>query len=458
VKHTVPPTIGDFIIEPRISWRVLVFALSATVACIVLVGVAPSVRVSRVDPNEMLKSGAGTGATRKHRRQYGYLVVAEIALALGLLSGAAVLVRSAVRSSENVLAYDPMALVTASVGTRSPTVQRRAESELLAELAARPMPVRGVVSAAASAFHPVDHNAVTVSDSARGVREIPAPNAVYRAVSPSYLRTMGLTVVRGRDFLDGERDEAVAIVDEFTAAALWPGGNPVGALIKLGDAKSKRPFVRIVGVAATTMKRLPAAMRTNEIRVGGVYYLPGPRDTIQYGGNQTLFTPVVIRGSGDVSKLPLALRRAGVRGATWMGADVLRQRANVTFIARMFSLFAVLGLGLAVFGVYGVVVHSVAERRRELGVRIALGATARDILHAVLRESVTIGLAGVALGLLATKYAVPLLVAYAMEDDLFNAPLFAAAGLFLFAATAASAFVPALRATKVDPTESLRCE
>jgi len=100
----------------------------------------------------------------------------------------------------------------------------------------------------------------------------------------------------------------------------------------------------------------------------------------------------------------------------------------------------------------------VAERRRELGVRIALGASSRDILHAVLRESVAIALAGVAAGLLFTKYGVMLLGAFAIEGDIYNAPLFAAAALFLLAATAASAFAPAVRATRVDPTESLRCE
>lgn len=115
-------------------------------------------------------------------------------------------------------------------------------------------------------------------------------------------------------------------------------------------------------------------------------------------------------------------------------------------------------MGLAAFGVYGVVAHSVAERRRELGVRIALGATPRDILRAVLRESVVIALAGIAFGLLCSKYGVMMLGQFAAENDVYNAPLFASVALFLLAAAASSAFVPALRATRVDPTESLRSE
>jgi hypothetical protein len=406
----------------------------------------------------MLKAGAGTGATRRHRRQYGYLVAAEIALALGLLSGAALLVRSALRTSENLYAYDPMQLVNAYASLSSPTTVARPESEAFADAVVRAEAIPEVAKASASSNHAVVNGAVTVSDSARGVREIPAPRYSYRSVSPSYLRTMGLAVVKGRDFLDGERDEAAVIIDEFTAASLWPAANPIGALIKFGDAKSNAPFVRVVGVAKTIMKRLPQSLRTNEMRLGSIYYLPGPRDSVTYGGKNNLLASLSVRAKSDPAKLPIVLRRAGLRNPVWLGTEILRQRANITFISRMFTLFAVLGLGLAAFGVYGVVAHSVAERRRELGVRIALGATGRDILHAVLRESVAIGLAGVALGLLGTKYGVPLLAQFAFEDDLFNAPLFAAAAVFLFAVAAAAAYLPALRATRIDPTQSLRCE
>jgi putative ABC transport system permease protein len=125
-------------------------------------------------------------------------------------------------------------------------------------------------------------------------------------------------------------------------------------------------------------------------------------------------------------------------------------------VSGLFTLFAALGVGLASFGVYGVVAHSVAERRRELGVRIALGATARDIVHAVLRDSVMVALIGIAGGLLATKYGVFFLRALAFEDDLYNAPLFGLVALALGATAVVAAMIPALRATRVDPTESLR--
>jgi putative ABC transport system permease protein len=459
LRASIPPAIGAYIVEPQLSWRVLVFALAATVTCVLIVGVAPAVRVSLVDPNEMLKAGAGTGATKHHRRQYGVLVAVEIALALGLLSGASVLVRSALWTS-SVMGFDPTPLVYASLlnDPRPRVAEKRALSDVLQSPIARLRQIGGVAAVGASQGRGVANRAVTVSDSGRGVREIVAVNWGYSAVSPGYLRAMGLRVVRGRDFLEGERDEAAVIIDEMTAAALWPGSNPVGALIKFGDAASNEPFVRIVGVAGDEyrMRRPPQSM--NVMRLGRVFYLPGPRDSVTVNTGGQPWTSVVVRATGDAKTLPLSLRRAGAQGIRPMGEEFRRERQNRDFVAGMFSLFAALGLGLAAFGVYGVVAHSVAERRRELGVRIALGATSRDIVHAVLRDSVVIALLGIAFGLLGTKYGVRLLGVFALPDDVYNAPLFALAAAFLFAATAASALVPALRATRLDPTESLRCE
>jgi putative ABC transport system permease protein len=459
LRAAIPPSVGSYIVEPQLSWRVFVFALIATIACIVLVGLVPAIHVSRVDPNEMLKSGAGTGATRKHRRQYGYLVAVEIALALALLTGASLMVRSTLRLSLNTFAYDPTPLIggVMDAGLRPTGIERRPASEVFQAAAARALLVPGVEAAAAFTFGSLRGVSVTVSDSARGVREFPQPGFGYRRVGPSYLKTVGLPIVKGRDFREGERDEPVVIIDEYTAAGLWPGGNPIGAMIKFGDANSNAPFVRIVGVAGRETQRRGGLPSTTEMRLGTVYYLPGPADSLTFRPAGPWAVSFVARAPKNTSAVATALRQSGAKNVKPLGDDFRRMREGSAFISSMFSLFAALGLGLAAFGVYGVVAHSVAERRRELGVRIALGATSRDILHAVLRESVLIGLVGIALGLLATKYGSKLLIQFA-EDDIYNAGLFAFAAAFLFAVAALSAFAPALRATKVDPTESLRCE
>jgi ABC-type antimicrobial peptide transport system permease subunit len=141
-----------------------------------------------------------------------------------------------------------------------------------------------------------------------------------------------------------------------------------------------------------------------------------------------------------------------------MNESLWRERASHDFVAEIFSAFAALAIGLAALGIYGIVTHSVAERKRELGVRIALGASARDILHAILREGNVIALSGVAFGLLFTKYTAGWLRAFSLEDDQYDAPLFAAMAAVLFTVAVLSALVPALRATRIDPVESLRSE
>ena len=459
LRAAIPPAVGEYIVEPQLSWRVFVFAIVATLGCIVLVGLAPAIRVSRVDPNEMLKSGAGTGATRHHRRQYGVLVAVEIALALGLLIAATLMVRSTLRTSLDSLPFDPTSLILGSFadGVRGKPGEKRPLSEVLQAASARASQTPGVTRASAYGYGGLTGTAITISDSARGVREVQQPGWGYTKVSPGHLRTLGIPVVRGRDFRDGERDEAAVIIDEYTASALWPGGNPIGALIKFGDSKSAAPYVRIVGVAGLETRRHGGSPSTSIMRLSTVYYLPGPRDSIIVRQSGVTMVPFYASAPGKVASAASALRRAGARNVTGAAESIRRERAGIVFISSMFSLFAALGLGLAAFGIYGVVAHSVAERRRELGVRIALGATPRDVLHAVLRETVVIGLIGVALGLLLMKYGAMLLGRFA-GDDVFNAPVFAAAAAFLFAVAATSALIPALRATKVDPTESLRCE
>ena len=458
----IPPSVGKLIVEPQWNWRVFLSAIAATLACILIVGVVPSVAVSRVDPNELLKSGAGTGATRHHRRQYGYLVVAEVALALFLLSGAAALVRAATRLADYFNGFDTKPLANAIHRNRLLDGQKQALSVVMAQAVQHARTTPGVADAVATSSQATVGDSVTIADSASGLRAIPAPMSRAQIVTPGYLRTMDLPLLRGRDFAEGERDVQVAIVDDFTAMSLWPNGNPIGALIKMGAPHTDVSYVRIIGVfgyRGKEMKQRYEISELNGMRLGTVLMLPNPRDSIVGGKWPRTMSVTVRAASGDATKLPVALRQAGFMSSITLddAYGVTRSRQTQAFVVELFVAFAALGLGLAGFGVYGVVAHSVAERRREIGVRIALGASHRDILHAVLRESVVIGLLGVAVGLLVTKYGVQWLGAFAL-DEIYNAPLFAGAAVFLLMVTGASALIPALRATRVDPTESLRSE
>lgn len=470
---SIPKSVGDYIVTPQLSWRVFVFAAVAAVACTLLVGLGPAVRVSRADPNDLLKSGAGTGATRRMRRQFGWLVMVEIGLSLALLSAAAVMVHMSIFAGQMWFGFDPAPLASGYIVAHLPDSSAASYPALLQSATERLRTANGVEEATVWGHRSVVGNAISVSD-AGGVREIPAPLYGYTVVTPSYVRAFGLRIVQGRDFMPGERDERAVIVDRSTARRLWPNANPVGSLVKFGDAKADLPWVQVVGVVAPADD--PRTRQTfgrpllRPPALGTMLYLPSMDDSVRAPRRESgsrLTLNFVTRSRGDVNASVLDIRRAGLRWPLFSVATVAsmeeslgltRTRTSTRFVSRVFMLFAALALGLAALGVYGVVAYSVAERRRELGVRIALGASRRDILHAVLRETIVLGLGGIAVGLLLTKYGVPLLRAFALESDFYNAPLFAALALGLLAIAGLSAFVPALRATRVDATESLRAE
>ncbi len=467
---SIPERVGSYIVEPQISWRVLVFAAITSVVCLLIVGLVPAIRVSRVDPNDLLKSGAGTGAHKRNQRRYGVLIVAQIGLALALLSGAAIVVRQALRVDSVRLGFDPKPLATAWRFFARPPVGPATFPSTASEVLARVRGVPDIAEAAAYSGAGPDARAVTITDPGGGVVEFPAGFWNYRIVSPSYLKTMKLPIVAGRDFLEGERDIPAAIIDRKTARYLWPNSVPVGAMIKLGEFKSRRPWVRVVGVVGEEIdySRLDRSLRPDlsTMGLGQVYVLGTAADTL-WGSKTVVSINVIARARSNPERLPGALRLAliGMPGNVAVRSRSMEssmgyaaRRANHDFVAAIFSAFAALALALSALGVYGIVNHSVAERRREIGVRIALGAGTRSILSAVLREGNLLALSGVAVGLLLTKYTAGWLYAFSLEDDQYDAPLFAAMAVVLFAVTVIAAFIPALRATRIDPVEALRSE
>jgi len=453
---------------------VAVFAAVASVVCLFLVGLVPALRISRVDPNELLKSGAGTGANREHRRRYGMMVIAQIGLALPVFIAAIVILKAAVRLSSpdvitNRYGYDPRPMISARVPYAPSRGKVVRIGEVAAELVSRAKSVPGVLEATAvSSRDPLKHR-VTVDDENGVLREEPAAMWSYRVVSPTYFRAVSQTIGRGRDFIDGESDGKAIIVDAASAKYLW-GNNqdPLGRSIKFGPRDANLPWHRVVGVVkdprdTSIIRRMDY---TTGYRLAGVYRVITPEDSVvvtnQFG---SMALRVRVRGNTELAAVRLqrelrTLRSVEPPGVIPMLDDIglAQERAQQDFVASLFSSFALLGLGLVAIGVYGIVSHSVAERRRELAVRISLGATSRDILHSVLREGNALILTGVAIGLLMTKYSVWWLDRFMEENDGYNAILFAGIAAVLFAIAALAAYIPALRATRIDPVEALRHE
>ena len=473
VKGFVPPEITDYMIEPRTSWRVFVFASFAAVLCLFLVGLLPALHVSRVDPDSLLKSSSGTGANKEHRRRYGMMVIAQIGFALPVLVGAIVVLQTAfkMRSREYLgrerYGYDPAPLIAGNVNFLSDTVRVIKVAGVASDLVGRAKALSGTLEAAVSYTEQPEKRIVSVDDENGAVREEPAHQWGYDVVSPSLFRTMGIAIERGRDFKEGEFGRSV-IMDAGSARFLWGHHDPVGRSIKFGNAQSDAPWYRVVGI--TKDQRDTATIRRMNysygFRLTEVYRVIAPSDSFVLGRRwwRRLTLYARVRGNTELAavRLQRALRSAPVVDGPsvtpivdeWMAYMKVRQ----DFVAALFTTFAFLGLSLVAVGVYGIVSHSIAERRRELAVRISLGATARNILHSVLREGNALILAGIAFGLLFTKYTVWWLGQFMDENAGYDALLFAVIATGLFALAAFAAFIPALRATRIDPVEALRHE
>jgi hypothetical protein len=418
-----------------------------------------------VNLNDLIKRGAGTGATRSHRRQYAQLVVVEVALSLALIAGASVLVRVAWRADSVDLGYDANRVTYALMSVKAPAGASRLPADALTgRLVGEVENLPGVTSAALHFTRGVRGGGMVVEDDG-GSRAIPAPLYSYNGVTADYFRTMGLPLLRGRGFDPARRDEPEVIIDQHTARKLWPNADPVGRRIKFSAYDSLTPWVRVIGVVGNVTdpwSAMPGGA-PGMMPFGEIYYLPGAADSIRAVNGEAMLQ-LFVRADSNAERVPLELRQRFrappervLLAEPWLEArGVTGQRRVYQFIAELFVIFAAAGLALASLGVYGIVLHSVAERRREFGVRVALGASPRNIVGHVLRESNVVMMIGVAAGLIIVKYSIPLLSAFSFFADRFDAGLFAAvaAGVLLLGASAT--LLPAIRAAYVNPVESLR--
>ena len=475
VKATIPPVMDEYLIAPQTSWGMFAFATVAALVCLFLAGLLPALRISRVDLETLLKSGAGTGANRHHRRRYGVMVIAQIGFALPVLIAAVIVLRAALLVNQpdfrfrRFYGYDPSQLVVSSTFLRGDGSTSIRVSAVANDLVSRAKSVRGVLDAAVAMENVPIRNRVMVADENGAVREEPAPLWSYSIVSPQYLRTLGRPIEYGRDFTDGEFDGRSVIMDAPTARFLWGNRNPIGRVIKFGDAKADMPWLRVVGILGD--ERDTVAIRrvnpTANYRLGLVYRVITPHDSVKLGRQwQAMTMHARIEGNTELAavRVQRALRSVGtLRNPSVIPLEQqygsVDARARQAFVAALFGTFGFVGLALVAIGVFGIVAHSVAERRRELAVRISLGATARNVLHAVLREGNALILAGVAIGLLLTRDSIWWLGNFLVDEDAgYNAPLMALIAAALFTIAVIAAFFPAWRATRIDPAEALRNE
>jgi len=450
------PRSGDVRID---AWA-LGFTTLLSISAGVISGLTPALQASKPDLNEALKAGSGSATAHSRARRWrDGLVVAETALSLLLLAGAGLMIRSLWRLHHVELGFDPKNVLTTHF-TIPPykfnpdRKQTRAliaaqERALIERVVERIKTTPGVVSAAATASIPLRG-----VDYFCGFDIAGKPGAGYgarcRSVSNNYFRTMGVQLLKGRAFneQDTERSDRVAVITEEFARKFFPNEEPIGQRLNPFDAMAE-----IVGVVADVRHKRP------EQALEPAVYVPL---------SQGMSNPycLVVRAEGDPSQLAPAIRRAvwaedkdlPLEEVATMEQITANATSDSRFISITLGVFALIALLLGATGIYGVISHSVAVRTREIGVRTALGAQRPDLVWLVLAQGLKLALIGVALGLIAafglTRLMKSLLFGVSATDPLTFAAIVAS---LMFVALLAC-WIPALRATKVDPMVALRCE
>jgi putative ABC transport system permease protein len=433
----------------RIDATVLLFGLTASTAAGILFGLAPARQLSRLDVHQDLKQSARGSATRGQKRTRAALVVAEIALSLVLLVASGLTIRSFIRLQHVSTGFDPDHVVTMTLSpppARYPTPPQRADfyTRTLEALHT----VAGVDVVGAVSRLPLRAGNSGRSLNIPGVPATAPTGADYRTATPDYFRAMGIDVLRGRAFEEADREgrPPVAVISASLAQRFWSGRDPIGAHFSITG-----PDITIVGVVADVHSASLAAP-------------PQPTVYVPYRQDPFPFMTFVVK-----SAAPAGAIEASMRTAVWgvdkeqpvgdvktmdeqMAGSLARRRFSVTLL----TAFGGVAVLLAAVGLYGVLAYIVAQRTREIGVRMALGASARDVVVDVLGQGLRLAAAGVALGVALAFAATRLMTSLLFETSQTDAATFIAVALLLVLIAAASSVVPAVRASRVDPLVALR--
>lgn len=446
--------------EAGMDLRVLAFTCGVSLLSIVLFGIAPAFQAARLDLNEALQqSGPRGSASRGAGRLQGALVVSEVALSVVLLAGAGLLIRSLRALLDVPMGFRPENVVVMDTDVPASGLEgARRATQLYKKFLAEAAVIPGLGSVAATRGLPHDAS----SDGGYWIDSLPpietlsvaAPQAVFSIVTPNYFGTVGIPLESGRDFAGGDTYDApfVAVINEALAKQAFPKQNPIGHVIFCGMDSLKG--MRIVGVVGNTRQFGPSTPPWPEI------FMPYEQHPLP---STSLI--VVARTPLEPRSLEEPLRRAlrdispevPSRFNTLQSA-LSESVAAPRFRALLIGVFALLALVLAMAGIYGVMAYSVAERTREMGIRMALGARPGGVLRLVLGQGMRLVAAGLFLGLGAAFAATRLLTSLLFEVKPFDPATFVAACAALLAVALLANYVPARRATQVDPMVALRHE
>jgi putative ABC transport system permease protein len=443
--------------EVTIDLRVLLIAGLTTMLTGVLVGVLPALSSASVNPQASLQDASrGTVGGSLRRRARAALVIAEVALAVALTTGAGLLLRSFVSVMNVDPGFDTEHLLTWQINIPDRLTNANDRRAFYRDFFARMEALPGVVAVGGTTRVPLGSTSVTTSIQVDG-RNVPisdSPEVQFRRAMHNYFGAMGIPITRGRNFTadDGPTAPPVAVINEAMARRIFPDQDPLGQRVRMGPNPSG-PWTTIVGVIG-------------DIRHGGLEEVPQPELYITYLQNPPVSPFIVLRTAGEPSALAETVRAE----ARHIDKDLpfydmrtmqtLRSESVATrrFILLLVAAFGVLALGLAAIGVYGVMSLVVSERTREVGVRLALGAEPSQLLRMIVMQAARLAAIGVAVGIVVALPLAPLLDSQLYGIRSLDPLTFVSVPLLLLIVATLAALVPARKAMLVDPLAALRIE
>lgn len=456
---SIPPDNIPYFIHWELNTRALLYAVGVAGLTGIIFGLAPAIQASKADLQEALKEGGRGMAGGGRAWIRNTLVIAEVALSLLLLIGASLFVRSFLNLQQATGGFDAAPLMTMRFympnelyATPESKVQR------VEDIVRRVEGLPGVQAAFASNMVPLSSGGgfSNILIDGRAFPKGEEPGIEYIGVTPHMLKTLGLTVARGRELSETEAmtKSPVAMINQAMAKKFWPNADPIGARFRTLDEKDGGWFT-IVGIAPDY--RHGELENTEAVE---------PCAYVSYAYGATPNTGITIRVAGEPGLISGPAREA-IRGsdpkmAVFQAATMaeLKERGYWQYFlfGWMFSLFGGIALALASIGVYGVLSYSVAQRTQEIGVRMALGAGRRDVLKLVVVQGITLAIAGVVIGVVGSFFITPVIGSMLVNVSATDPLSFVGVSFFLTSIAFIASYVPARRAMAVDPLVALRAE
>ena len=442
----------------RMDGWVLAYTFGISVITGIVFGLAPALQAARREARETL-SQAGRSVTGGHEKLRGALTVSEIALALVLLTGASLMLKSFLRLRAVNPGFSPHSVMTITVDLpdsvyRTPSQMRAFHARTLDELSRLP----GVSASGAVSLLPLGEFLTMGTFSVEGSQRPPGFMVVKPCISPGYFKAMGMPLLSGREFTKADNETAlgVVVVSQSVARTLWPGQDPIGKRISMEDEPKPEDWLTVVGVVDDVKQRGLAkgsdpAIYQPYLQISSPFFL----------GHMTFVVKTVSSPESIAAGIRTILRSVDKNqpiSIASMDTLIAATTAESRFQARLLAAFAMVSLVLTIVGIYGVLAYSVAQRTREIGVRMALGAQGRDVLGMLLRKAFVLVFAGIVIGGAGALALTRVLEKFLFEVKPADLPTFATVAVVLALSALGACYVPARRAMRVDPLVALRYE